>query len=103
MPIIKSAKKALKQSVKKHSRNEHFKNLYKETRKAFEAAIKAGDVEAARTVLLNVKNEGKTVKSGLQSNIDKLVKKNIIHKNNGDRKKSKYATMLKNLETSLKA
>ncbi len=103
MPIIKSAKKALKQSVKRHSRNEHFKSMYKETRKAFEAAIKAGDVEAARNIFFNVKKEGVTVKSGLQSNIDKLVKKNIIHKNNGDRKKSKFAAMLKKLDTSVKA
>ncbi len=103
MPIIKSAKKALKQSIKKHSRNEHFKNMYKETRKAFEAAIKNSDVETARAILLNTKQDGVTVKSGLQSNIDKLVKKNIIHKNNGDRKKSKYALMLKKLETSLKS
>lgn len=103
MPIIKSAKKALKQSVKKHSRNEHFKSMYKETRKAFETAIKNGDVAAARAVFFNTKAEGVTVKSGLQSNIDKLVKKNIIHKNNGDRKKSKYAAMLKKLDISLKA
>ncbi len=103
MPIIKSAKKALKQSLKKHSRNDHFKSVYKETRKAFEAAIKNGDAQAARSILFNTKKDGITVKSGLQSNIDKLVKKNIIHKNNGDRKKSKFALMLKKLDTSLKA
>ena len=103
MPIIESAKKALRQSEKRHSRNEHFKNLYKETRKAFEAAVKANDVEAAKAVFFNRKENGKTVASGLQSNIDKLVKKNIIHKNNGDRKKSKYAGMIKKLETSLKS
>lgn len=103
MPIIKSAKKALKQSLKKHSRNEHFKEMYKETRKAFEAAIKNNDLKAAQKVFFNTKKDGKTVSSGLQSNIDKLVKKNIIHKNNGDRKKSKYAAMMKKLETSLKS
>lgn len=103
MPIIESAKKALRQSVKKHSRNEHFKDMYKETRKAFEVAIKDGDVEAAKKVFLNTKKDGKTVSSGLQSNIDKLVKKNIIHKNNADRKKSKYSAMIKKLETSLKS
>ena len=64
MPIIKSAKKALKQSEKRHSRNEHFKNLYKETRKAFEAAVKANDVEAAKAVFFNRKENGKTVASG---------------------------------------
>ena len=103
MPLIKSAKKALKQSVKKHSRNEHFKEMFKETRKAFEAAVKNNDLEAAKKVFFNRKQDGKTVWSGLQSNIDKLVKKNIIHKNNGDRKKSKYAGMLKKLETSLQS
>lgn len=101
MPIIKSAKKALKQSEKRHSRNEHFKDLYREARKAFEAAVKNNDVEAAKTILFNKKENGKTVKAGLQSIIDKLVKKNIIHKSNGDRKKSKFAGMMKKLETSL--
>ena len=64
---------------------------------------KNNDLEAAKKVFFNKKNDGKTVSSGLQSNIDKLVKKNIIHKNNGDRKKSKYAGMLKKLETSLQS
>ncbi|MDD5770371.1 MAG: 30S ribosomal protein S20 [Candidatus Gracilibacteria bacterium] len=103
MPIIESAKKALRQSEKKHSRNEHFKDMYKETRKAFEIAIKNGDLETAKNVFFNTKKDGKTVSSGLQSNIDKLVKKNIIHRNNGDRKKSKYSLMIKKLETSLKS
>jgi small subunit ribosomal protein S20 len=98
MPIIKSAKKALKQSQKRHSMNEHFKKMYRESRKAFEIAIKNQDLESARKIFFNTKKDGKTVSSGLQSNIDKLVKKNIIHKNNGNRKKSKYAAMLKKLE-----
>lgn len=101
MPIIKSAKKALKQSLKKQARNQHFKNMFTESRKAFENAIKEKDLETAKTVLFNTKKDGKTVRSGLQSNIDKLAKKNIIHKNNANRKKSKYANMLKQLETSL--
>ncbi len=92
MPITKSAKKALKQSLKKHSRNEHFKDLYRETRKMFEKAIIAKNVADATAVI-----------SKLHSNIDKLVKKNVLHKNNGARKKSKFAIMLKWLETSLKA
>lgn len=103
MPIIKSAKKALKQSEKRNLRNQHFKNMYKETRKAFENAIKSGNLENAKNIFFNTKKDGRTVSSWLQSNIDKLVKKNIIHKNNADRKKSKYATMLKKLETALKS
>jgi len=92
MPITKSAKKALKQSEKKHSRNEHFKDLYRETRKAFEKAISTKNLEEAKAVLTK-----------LHSNIDKLSKKNVIHKNNGSRKKSKFALILKGLEMSLKA
>lgn len=103
MPIIKSAKKALKQSIKKHSRNENFKNLFREARKAFENAVKTNDLAKAKEVFFNTKKDWKNVKSWLQSIIDKLVKKNIIHKNNGDRKKSKYAAMLKKLDTSLKS
>lgn len=103
MPITKSAKKALRQSDKRKSRNNHFKDLYRESRKAFEAAVKNKDVELAKTILSNKKENWVTVKSWLQSIIDKLVKKNIIHTNNGDRKKSKYAMILKNLEASLKS
>lgn len=92
MPITKSAKKALKQSEKKHSRNDHFKALYRETRKMFEKTISSKSLDEAGAVLTK-----------LHSNIDKLVKKNIIHKNNWARKKSKFALMLKALENSVKA
>ncbi len=99
MPIIASAKKALKQSLKKNARNTHYKKLYTEARVAFEKAIKAGDLAAAKAIYVNkVDTEGKNSKSGLQSIIDKLVKKNILHANNGSRKKSKFVRMLKGLE-----
>ena len=102
MPIIKSAKKALKQSIKKHSRNEWFKALFREARISFEKAIKNNDLESAKKAFFNTKKDWKTTSSWLQSVIDKLVKKNIIHKN-WDRKKSKYVLMLKKLESSLKS
>lgn len=96
MPLIKSAKKALRQNKTKKSRNDHFRNLYREARISFEAAIKENDAKAAKAIFLNTKDkDGKTTKSGLQSIIDKLVKKNIIHKNNGARKKAKFVRMLK--------
>jgi len=99
MPIIQSAKKQLRQNKKKKARNDHFKNLFTEARKAFEKAIKEGDAKAARELLVNKKDkDGKTTKSGLQSIIDKLSKKNIIHSNNASRKKAKYVRMLKALE-----
>lgn len=96
MPIIQSAKKQLKQNKKKRSRNDHFRGAYREARVAFEAAIKNNDAVVAKAIYLNENDsEGKTKKSGLQSIIDKLVKKNIIHKNNGARKKAKFVKMIK--------
>lgn len=98
MPLIKSAKKQLRQNHKKKARNDHFRALYREARIAFETAIKNKDAKVAKTVLENKKDkDGKTIKSGLQSVIDKLVKKNIIHKNNAARKKAKFVRMIKEL------
>jgi len=99
MPIIKSAKKQLRQNKKRRARNQHFKELYAEARKAFEKAIKAGDAKLARSIFVNQKDKDwKTIKAGLQALIDKLAKKNIIHKNNASRKKAKFSKMLKALE-----
>lgn len=96
MPIIESAKKQLRQNQKRKARNDHYRSLYREARVAFEKAIKEKNIESAKNILVNQKDkEGKTTKSGLQSIIDKLVKKNIIHKNNGSRKKAKFVRMLK--------
>ncbi len=95
MPIIKSAKKALRQNRKNEARNRHFKELYRESRIAFEQAIKDNDAKKAKEIFYNTKKDGKTVSSGLQSIIDKLEKKNILHKNNASRKKSKFSAMLK--------
>lgn len=103
MPITKSAKKALRQNLKRRSRNNHFKRLYREARKNFEDAIKNNDIARAKEIFVNTKKDGKTVSSWLQSLIDKLVKKNIIHKNNWNRKKARFANMIKKLELSLKS
>jgi small subunit ribosomal protein S20 len=97
MPIIQSAKKQLRQNKTKKSRNDHYRALYRETRRAFEEAIKVKDVKAAQAIFQNkTDKDGKNIKSGLQSIIDKLVKKNIIHKNNGARKKSNFVKAMKN-------
>jgi len=71
MPNTKSAEKALRQNLKKKSRNNHFKALYKEASKEFERAIKSGKVKEANALLPTV-----------YSNVDKLIKKNVIHKSN---------------------
>jgi len=104
MPIIKSAKKALRQANKNQDRNTYFKMLYREARVAFEKAVKAQDAQKAKAIFVGEKDkDGKNTIPGLQSSIDKLVKKNIIKKNNGSRKKSHFAKQLKTLELSLKS
>jgi len=98
MPIIKSAKKQLRQNKKKKARNDHYRSLFREARRSLEEAIKAGDAKLAKEIFTNTKDkDGKTVKAGLQAIIDKLVKKNIIHKNNGSRKKAKFVKMIKTI------
>lgn len=88
MPNTKSAKKALKVSEKKNSRNRHFQALLKESVKAFEALVAAPNKDVTKI------NEalGK-----VYSRIDTLEKKNVIHKNNAARKKSSYAKIAKSV------
>ncbi|HBB27349.1 TPA: 30S ribosomal protein S20 [Candidatus Gracilibacteria bacterium] len=83
MPNTSSAKKALKQSQTKASRNRRFSALYKETLKAFQKSLASGATD------------GLEILAKLYSRIDTLVKKNILHINNGSRKKSRFAKMLK--------
>jgi len=82
MPNTKSAKKALKVSEKKRSRNRHFLALLKESVKAFEAATKEEKKDAKKI------NESLSL---VYSRIDTLEKKNVLHKNNAARKKSAFA------------
>ncbi len=82
MPTTKAAKKALKVSEKKHSRNRRFLELFKESSKVLQKALVAE------------KKDKKAIASALSevySRIDTLEKKNIIHKNNAARKKSGFA------------
>lgn len=89
MPVTQSAIKAHRQSLTKRSRNKHFVALYKETLKKFEKAIAAGAAEAGEIL------------SRLQSDIDTLVKKNILHRNTAARKKSAHAKALAKAGSSL--
>ncbi len=56
MPIIQSAKKQLRQNKKNKARNDHFKALFTESRKAFEKAIKDGDIKTAKEIFVNKKD-----------------------------------------------
>ncbi|MFH1186870.1 MAG: 30S ribosomal protein S20 [Candidatus Levyibacteriota bacterium] len=75
MPVIKSAKKKLRKDKKRTQQNKELKALFKNT------LIKA-------TKKPTEENLRKTIKA-----IDKLAKKNIIHKNKAARLKSKLAKL----------
>ena len=86
MPIIRSAQKQLRQNAKHRLRNNHFRDLFREARVWFERLVKATDTAGATAAFPK-----------LQKIIDTLDKKNIIHKNNAARKKSRFAGMLASL------
>lgn len=88
MPVTSSAKKALKVSEKKHSRNRHFLALLKESTKSFEALLKVEKKDVKKI------NEALSL---VYSRIDTLEKKNVIHKNNAARKKSAFAKIVKSV------
>lgn len=85
MPIIKSAKKALRRSRKLNERNDKFKIDMKKSIKNLERAVKSWDKQ---------ENIDKLYKNAF-SCIDKASRKNLIHKNNAARKKWRIAQMIK--------
>ena len=91
MPILRSAKKQLRQNATRRLRNDHFRSLFREARVGFERLIANKELKEAIETFPK-----------LQKIVDTLVKKNIIHKNNAARKKSRFAGMLAKLQPSQK-
>ena len=83
MPITKSAKKALRQSVRRRSRNLAHSEIYKHTLKETRALAAAGKIEEAKKLL-----------PALQKTLDKAVKTGVIKKNKASRLKSRVAASL---------
>jgi ribosomal protein S20 len=86
MPIIKSAKKRMKQTAVRRSRNQNTKRSLRAEMKVLAAAIEAKDGKKAAEALKKV-----------QSNLDKTVKKNILKKNTAARKMSRLTEQVKAL------
>ena len=78
MPIIKSAKKQLRQNRVHQKRNYQLRSRLKSSIKSIEKLAKEGKVDDAKKSL-----------STTYKIIDTAAKKNIIHKKNADKKKSK--------------
>ena len=84
MPIIKSAKKALRVSFRKKSVNDRRKSALKNAIKKIEKLVKA-----------DKKAEASKVLSLAYKAIDKAAKRGVIKKNNASRKKSRLAKLVK--------
>ena len=78
MPVTKQAIKRMKQDVKRTARNRHYSSHMKSMIKLILGYAKKKETEKAVKIL------PKVVKA-----IDTAAKKNIIHKNNAARKKSR--------------
>lgn len=86
MPIIKSAKKRMKQTAVRRSRNQNTKRSLRAEIKLLTAAIDAKDGKKAAQQLKKV-----------QSNLDKSVKKNLLKKNTAARKLARLSEQVKAL------
>jgi len=84
MPTTKSAKKALRQSLRRKARNLRRKNAYKTALKELSKIISSGNKKEAENLLPKVYKA-----------LDKAAKTNVIAKNKAARLKSKAAQMLK--------
>ena len=82
MPIIQSAKKRVRVAKRATIRNSKTKRSLKSALKTFEAAAKDGKKPAEAL-------------SKAQSELDKAVKKGVIHKNRAARKKKQLAVKMK--------
>ncbi len=84
MPIIKSAKKRVKVADKATIRNRKTKRSVKSSIKALVASISGNKKDAPKLL------------AKAQSDIDKAIKKGVIHKNKGARKKAQLAKIAQN-------
>lgn len=86
MPIIKSAKKALRQSKRRNEGNVVYKNKVHKTKKIIQKSIVAKEADKAKTDL-----------KAFYKIVDKAAKRNVIHKNKANRLKSRLAKKVKSL------
>jgi len=83
MPIIKSAKKAIRGSLRKKAFNDRQKHAMKDVIKKIEKTAKIDKVAAEKLL------------SSAYAIIDKTAKKGVIKKNNAARKKSRLSKLVK--------
>lgn len=87
MPQVKSAKKRLKQNEAAAKRNSAYKSRMRSSKRAFQAAVEAGDKEKAAETY-----------AAYCSALDKAVKRNVIKRNTASRSKRRGAEKLRSLD-----
>ena len=101
MPNIRSAKKSLRQDVKKHKSNLKTKNKMKKVIRDLNELV--GKLEKSAEKI--AEDDAKKIQECLTlvyKNIDKAVKKGVVKKNTGSRKKSKLAKKINALQRTKK-
>lgn len=89
MPIMKSAKKRLRQNIKHNLINRSYRTALRTQIKKFLSIAKAGNVQAAQEELrLAIKK------------LDKGATKGILHKNTASRKKSRLTKKLNQIKAT---
>lgn len=86
MANLKSAIKRVRSTNKKHEQNQSLKSEMRSQIKHVESLIQANDLENAKAAFQKASKK-----------IDQTVQKGIIHKNNGNRQKSRLAKSLKSV------
>ncbi len=84
-----SAKKRVRQTIKRRARNRHRKELVKEELKTFSTVLASGDLAKAQEQL-----------NKLTRRLDRTAAKNTIHKNAASRKRSRLTKKLNALKAT---
>ena len=87
MANIKSAKKRILTSAKRAERNKSIKSSVKTAVKKVHAAIEAGDLNAAKSMLI-----------AAESSLCKAAAKGVMHKNNASRKVSRLSKAVSDMK-----
>lgn len=88
MPIIKSAIKKARQDERSRKHNRAIRDEYKIASKKVRKLAESGDIKKATEALKEA-----------YSKIDKAAKRNVIHKNNASRRKSRLAAVFSKTKT----
>jgi small subunit ribosomal protein S20 len=86
-----SAKKRVRQNIRRNARNRHRKELLKQDLKGFNAALASNDTAKAETQLRVVAKR-----------LDRTASKGVIHKNSAARKRSRLTKRLNALKAGAK-